>query len=128
MFLDAVEIPDSTTWVNEFETNQVEQTLDRTLSGALSIQVAAKLYGRSIKLVGGEHGGWISRATAIAIRALEATPDQVMVLSGLPGHGAMNVVFDRSAGPAFESQMVMRYSDPTDATWYTCALRLLTVE
>jgi hypothetical protein len=127
MQLDTVSLPDSLVWTNEFEHNQVEQTTDRTLSGALSIQTGTKLYGREIRLVGGDHGGWISRATAIALRALESEAAKVMVLSGLLDAPDMNVVFDRSA-PAFESQMIMRYDDPDAATWYSCALRLITVE
>ena len=126
MQLDTVTIPDSLQWVNEFEDNQVEQTHDRTLSGALSLQAAVKVYGRPINLVGGDDGGWISRATALALRALEASPGKVMTLT-LADASTHRVVFDRSRGPAFESQMIMRFAYPSDTSWYTCALRLLTV-
>lgn len=130
MQLDTITLPDSLVWTNEFASNdQVGQTQDRTLSGALYLQTATQHYGRPITLEGGPDGGWITRATAKALRALEANPDGKYTLTGLPGgHPSQTVVFDRSNGPAFESRMVMRFSDPDDATWYTCTLRLLTVE
>ena len=128
MQLDTVTLPDDLLWQNEFEWNQNTQSQDRTLSGALVVQTAARLYGRPIRLVGGTTGGWITRATAKAIRALEADPVKVMTLTGLNDEAPLAVMFDRSNGPAFESQMIMRFANPDDQTWYSCALRLITVE
>ena len=128
MQLDSVILPDDLLWANEFEWNQAVQSHARTLSGAIEIQTAANLYGRPIRLEGGEHGGWIARATAKAIKALEADSTRVMTLSGLNDEADLAVVFDRSSGSAFESQMIMRFARPDDNTWYSCALRLITVE
>ena len=128
MLLDTVTLPDDLLWQNEFEWNQNTQSQDRTLSGALVVQTAARLYGRPIRLQGGQDGGWITRATAKAIRALEADPTRVMTLIGLNDEGDLAVMFDRTSGPAFESQMIMRFANPDDTTWYSCALRLITVE
>ena len=128
MQLDTVTLPSDLQWVNEFEWNQNVQSQARTLSGAIEIQTAAHLYGRPIRLVGGTTGGWITRATAKAIRALEADPVKVMTLAGLNDEPDLAVMFDRSNGPAFESQMIMRFANPDDTTWYSCALRLITVE
>ena len=127
MQLDTVTLPDDLQWVNEFEWNQAVQSQARTLSGAIEIQTATYLYGRPIRLVGGSDGGWISRATARAIRALEADPNRMMTLSGLYDEAPLTVLFDRSNGPAFESQMIMRCATPASDTWYSCALRLITV-
>ena len=127
MQLDTVTLPDDLQWMNEFEWNQNVQSQQRTLSGAMEIQSAALLYGRPIRLQGGADGGWITRATATAIRALETDPTRVMILTGLLDQAPLSVVFDRSSGAAFESQMIMRYAYPDDQTWYSCALRLLTV-
>ena len=127
MQLDAVTLPDSLQWVNEYEHNASAQSVERSLSGALLVQEAALLYGRPITLAGGPDGGWIDRATADALFALAATPGRVMTLTGLPQTGALAVIFDRSQGPAIEAQMVMRYAYPDAGTWYTLQLRLLTV-
>ena len=127
MQLDTVTLPADLQWANEFEWNQNVQSQARTLSGAIEIQTAAHRYGRPIRLVGGTDGGWITRATAKAIRALEADPTRVMTLTGLYDEAPLSVLFDRSSGPAFESQMIMRWASPDDSTWYSCALRLITV-
>jgi hypothetical protein len=127
MLLDTTALPDDLVWANEFEWNQNIQSQNRTLSGALDIQTATHLYGRPIHLVGGTDGGWITRSTALAIRALEADPSAILTLTGLLDHPAMSVVFDRSGPASFESQMIMRYSDPNAGTFYSCALRLITV-
>jgi hypothetical protein len=127
MQLDTVTLPDDLLWQNEFEWNQALQSQARTLSGALVVQSAANLYGRPIRLAGGDDGGWITRATAKAIRALEADPTKVMTLTGLNDEPPLAVIFDRTAGAAFESQMILRWANPDDSTWYSCALRLLTV-
>lgn len=127
MLLDAITLPDSLQWVDEFEWAPVGQTLDRSLSGALLVQEAALTHGRPIHLVGGDSGGWITRATALAIAAKAATPGLIMTLTGLPNTAPQSVIFDRSQGPPFEAQMIMRYAYPDTGTWYTCALRLVTV-
>ena len=128
MQLDTVTLPDDLLWQNEFEWNQNDQSQERTLSGAMVVQTAARLYGRPIRLQGGQDGGWITRATAKAIRALETDPTRVMTLTGLNDEAPLAVMFDRTSGPAFESQMIMRFAGPSDQTWYSCALRLITVE
>ena len=128
MQLDTVTLPDDLVWRNEFEWNQAVQSQDRTLNGALVVQTAANLYGRPIRLEGGQDGGWITRATAKALYALEANPTLVMTLTGLNDEAPLSVMFDRSNGPAVESQMIMRWANPDDTTWYSCALRLITVE
>ena len=129
MQLDAITLPDDLQWMNEFETPQSAQSLHRSLGGQLITQHASLLYGRQIHLRGGGDGGWITRATALAIRALQATPGLVMTLTDLPGDiiTSRSVIFDQSSGPAFGSQMILRHSDPSAASWYSCELRLLTV-
>ena len=67
-------------------------------------------------------------AQADALSALAADPGRVMTLSGLPNQGDLSVIFDREQGAPFEAQMIMRYAYPDDETWYSCTLRLLTVE
>jgi hypothetical protein len=127
MQLDTVTLPEDLLWANEFEWNQNIQSQNRTLSGAMDIQTASHLYGRPIRLQGGTDGGWITRATALAIRALETDSSAILTLTGLLDQGPLAVIFDRGNGAAFESQMIMRYSDPDSQTFYSCALRLLTV-
>ena len=129
MQLDNISLPDDLQWINEFEAPQVAQSQGRTLSGAMVVQHASHLYGRPIHLLGGGDGAWITRATALALHAKEASPGLVMSLLDLPGHAGetISVIFDRSRGAALEAQMIMRYAYPDDQTWYSCALRLLTV-
>ncbi|WP_420795629.1 hypothetical protein, partial [Endozoicomonas atrinae] len=63
MQLDSITLPDDLLWINEFDWNPVEQSQERTLTGALLIQEQSKQYGRSIELSGGQDAGWVTRST-----------------------------------------------------------------
>lgn len=121
-----ITLPTDLDWSNEFEWNQVEQSQDRTLSGAVIIQEGLKTYGRDIDLIGGQDGAWVSRATVQALRLLEAEIGKVMLLT-LPDNSTHHVQFNRTKGPAIEARQVMRLANPGDDHWYTLTLRLITV-
>lgn len=127
MLLSGITIPDALEWVNEFEYNQVEQTVDRSISGAAIIQEAATTFGREINLVGGPDGAWVTKSVVDSIRALEATPDNVLVLNYHDGRN-FNVVFNRSGGSAIEARQVTRYGLSGPDKLYTLTIRLLTVQ
>ncbi len=124
--LDAVEIPDTLQWVDEYEYSEIGQTVGRSVTGAIVVQEQSKTYGREITLAGGPDGGWITRATLDLLKAIEAT-GAAAVLSYHDGR-TFNVVFNRQAGPPIEAQQVMRFAYPDAETWYTLTLRFLTVE
>ena len=45
MQLDTIILPDDLLWINEFDWNPVEQSQERSLTGALIVQEQAKITG-----------------------------------------------------------------------------------
>ena len=58
MILDNIELPDDLLWVNEYSWNPVDQTTERSLTGALLVQEQSVQHGRPIQLSGSEDSGW----------------------------------------------------------------------
>ena len=126
MQLDTIDLPDDLFWRNEYQTNQVTQSIDRSLTGGLLIQEAANQYGQQIELVS-DGAAWVKRSTVDALRALEAQTGKVMTLTLWDGT-THSVMFDRTNGTAVEAQQVLRFAYPDNDYWYEITLRLITVE
>ena len=127
MQLDTLILPDDLLWTNEFSWSQVEQNIDRSLTGGLLIQEQEKKFGRSIELSGGENAGWVDRATVKALLLLTMTANKIMVLT-LPDDRQFSVIFDRSNGDPIEAQSVLPTAYPDDTYQYSLRIKLLTVE
>ena len=126
MKLDTITLPDDLLWMNEFNWNPVEQSTERSLTGALLIQEQEKLHGRPMVLTGGDDAGWVSRSTVVALLALTEQPNKVMTLT-LPDDRQLSVIFNRDGSPV-EAQQILPYAYPGDEHLYSLTLRLLTVE
>ena len=57
---------------NEFSWNRVEQTTERSLTGALMVQEGQLVHGRSIVHSGNGEAGWVSRLTVKSLFALQS--------------------------------------------------------
>ena len=70
--LGAITLPATLVWEDEFSWTPVEQSSEYSLTGALILQTATKLAGRTITLVGQsdglDHTAWISRANLIILK------------------------------------------------------------
>lgn len=120
----SVLIPDDLTWSDEFSWKPVAQSTERTLTGALVLQTAAKQGGRPITLSGDESSGWVARNVVEALYAAGEVPGQTMVLT-LRGV-AHNVVADQENG-LITATPVVDYSDPLASDNYSVTLRFLKV-
>ncbi|WP_419534730.1 hypothetical protein [Endozoicomonas sp.] len=127
MQLDSITLPDDLLWINEFDWNPVEQSQERTLTGALLVQEQSKQYGRSIELSGGQDAGWVTRSTVASLLTLSETANNVMTLT-LPDLRQFSVIFDRTSGSPVEAQQILPFAFPDDDYQYSLTLRLLTVE
>lgn len=127
MQLDTLTLPDDLLWINEFQWNPVEQSQERTLTGALLVHEQGKQYGRSIELSGGQDAGWVSRSTVTSLLTLSETAHQIMTLT-LPDLRQFSVIFDRSSGSPVEAQQILPFAFPDDDYQYSLTLKLLTVE
>lgn len=124
MTLDDLTLTDNLIWPDEFQHNQLAQSVERSLTGGLIVQEGAKQYGRPITLE-----GWLSRDDVDALYAKEASASSGMPLT-LPDGREFTVIFDRARGRAIEAEPVHPYTQAsqTPEWYYQTTIRLLTVE
>lgn len=124
MLLDNLLLPDDLIWVNEFDWNAVEQSVERSINGALLVQEMAKQKGQSIEL-NGENSGWLTRAQVLKLQELADSPNKIMQLTLADGR-TWSVIFDRSSIPIIAEPIFPEAVIDDDAL-YSVVLRLLTV-
>ncbi|WP_257266043.1 hypothetical protein [Endozoicomonas sp. ONNA2] len=126
MQLDTITLPDDLLWINEFEWNPVQQTTQRSLTGALLVQEGLLVHGRPIILSGNGEAGWVSRLTVKSLFALSKAANKTMSLT-LADNRQFTVIFDRSNGAPVEAQQLIPFAYPEDSEQYLIIIRLLTV-
>lgn len=116
-------------WSDEFAWAAVEQSIARSLTGALLIDVATRIGGRPITLQpSADNAAWMPSATVRQLQAWEADPALVLTLD-LRGT-TYDVVFRRDNGAPIEARPVEFQADPLPGDpgdWYLVTLRLLEV-
>ena len=127
MILDTITLTDDLLWINEFEWNPVDQTIERSLTGALLVQEGQLTHGRPIVLSGNGEAGWVSRLTVKNLFALSKAANKTMTLT-LSDNRQFSVIFDRSNGVPVEAQQVLPFAYPEDNEQYFVTLRLLTIQ
>ncbi|MFD1699875.1 hypothetical protein ACFSB1_11105 [Halopseudomonas phragmitis] len=115
---------DQMEWVDEWDWNPVEQTQERSLTGAMVIQEGGKLYGRPITLQS-NGGAWFTLDTVRALEAKRGALGAVMLLT-LPRGDQHFVTWNRVGGAPVQARPIFRCVDPAD-TEYELTLRLITV-
>lgn len=112
-------------WSDEDNWHPVAQAVQRTITGALDIQVAAMNKGRRITLEPEDDStAWMSSAIVQQLRNLAAVPGQQMVLT-LRGE-SRTVIFRHQDG-GFEAKPVVHYRDRVPGDWYLCVIRLMEI-
>ncbi|KON79418.1 hypothetical protein PA01_12840 [Azoarcus sp. PA01] len=113
-------------WSDEYTWAATEQSVSRSLTGALIIQTAQRLAGRPITLQNeDERSGWMTRADMAQLQAWADTPGQRMTLT-LRGTPHL-VVFRHHDGGPFEARPLVHYADPLPADWVLATLRFTTL-
>jgi hypothetical protein len=121
-----ITLPEDLLWSDEDQWNPVAQTADRGITGALIVQAAAKIAGRSMTLAPLDEGSaWMSRSTLDALRNQSTYAGRQFVLN-LRGVN-YDVIFRYHDGLAVEARPVVSYSDVQADDWYLVTLRLMTV-
>ncbi len=118
--LDGVTLPDNLHWPDEFTWSPVGQTTERTLSGAMVVEEAARQGGRPITL----RGAWIDRTTVDALRSLEQQVGTNMTLT-LPDGRTFTVLFRRDSSAGVEAEPLFPRAAPDTETLYALTLRLM---
>lgn len=113
-------------WEDENDWHPVEQTTERSITGALIVQVATRQNGRPITLRPEDDGSaWMTQGTLDSLRNWAAVPGKVMTLTmrGI----ARQVMFRHQDGAALEASPVVHYSDVLSGDYYRVTLRFMEV-
>lgn len=114
-------------WSDEHNWHPVEQSVERTITGAQVIQAAARVAGRPITLEPeDDEAAWMTRTQVVALRNWAAVPGKTMTLT-LRGE-AREVIFRHQDG-GFEARPVIQYRDGHElpADFYLCTIRLMEI-
>lgn len=113
-------------WSDENNWHPVEQTVQRTITGAVIVSVGARIKGRSITLQPEDQSSaWMSRTTIEALRNWAAVPGKQMTLT-LRGI-AYSVIFRHHDGQAGDVTPIIHYNDVEASDWYSITLRFMEV-
>lgn len=122
----SVDLSSDLYWSDENNWAPVEQTAQRTITGALIISAATRIAGRPITLEPADDAsGWMSRAVIDQLRNWAAVAGQQMTLT-LRGTDR-TVIFRHHDGAGLEAHPVVHYSDVVSADWYLATLRLMEI-
>jgi hypothetical protein len=113
-------------WEDENSWHPVEQTVERTITGALIVNVAARIGGRPITLQPqDDKSAWHPRSTVEQLRNWAAVPakELVLTLRSTP----RTVIFRHHDGNAIDAEPVVHFSDVEAGDYYRCTIRLMEV-
>lgn len=113
-------------WEDEFTWHPVEQSAERTVTGALIVDVNTRTSGRPITLrPEDDRSAWMARSVLEQLRNWAAVPGKTLTLT-LRGV-ARTVMFRHHEGPAVEPAPVIHYNDTDAADRYTVTVRFMEV-
>lgn len=114
-------------WTDENNWHPVEQTAQRTITGALVVDVQVRDGGRPITLQPqDESSGWTTRAQLDQLRNWAAVAGKTLTLT-LRG-SARTVMFRHQDGSAVEAEPVVHFNDVESGDFYRATIRLMEVE
>jgi len=121
-----VSFTDDLIWADEFAWAPVEQSVDRTITGALIVQTAARTAGRPITLAAEDDGsGWITRGALDQFKTWAAIPGRQMTLTY---RGEAHTVIWRHQDTAIDASPVVFFAGPVQTgDYYRATLRLMEI-
>lgn len=113
-------------WSDEHDWHPVEQTAQRTITGALVVSTHQRTGGRPITLQPiDEASAWMPRSTVEQLRNWASVAGQEMTLT-LRGI-ARDVIFRHHEGAGLEAVPIVHFDEPEATDWYRVTLRLMEV-
>ncbi|AXY83368.1 hypothetical protein [Acidovorax phage ACPWH] len=112
-------------WSDENNWNPVEQSVERTVTGATVVMSSLRVGGRPITLEPeDDSSAWMVRNAVDALRNWAAVPGKEMTLTlrGVP----RTVIFRHQDG-GFEARPVIHYNDVVPTDFYLCTIRLMEI-
>lgn len=123
--IDTITLHPDLYWSDENNWHPVEQTVTRTVTGALVVEVGQRTAGRPMTLEPeDDNSAWMTREVVEQLRNWAADPGKEMVLT-LRGE-AFDVMFRHQDG-GLESIPVKHMSDVQDGDYYRCVLRFMEI-
>ena len=117
-------LPEDLYWSDE-AWSPVEQAEDRSITGALLLQIGVKTAGRPITLAPiDDSSAWCSRSALSQLFTWAATAGQELTLTL---RGTAYTVMFRHQNTATDATPVVHYSDVADGDFYLVTLRFMTV-
>ena len=118
-------ITDDLAWTDEFAWQPVEQTAERTITGALVVQTALRVAGRPITLAPpDDSSAWLTRALVDQLRAWAAVPAKEMVLVY---RGVSRDVIWRHEDGAIDARPIVDFADVESTDYYSATLRFMEI-
>lgn len=119
-----VTFTDDLNWADEFAWAPVEQSVDRTITGAVIVQSATRVAGRPITLASESASwGWVRRSALDQFKVWRDTPGKVMTLTY---RGVAHTVIWRHQDTAIDASPVEFYGGPADPNdYYRATLRFM---
>lgn len=112
-------------WSDEDNWHPVAQAVERTITGALDVQVSALNKGRPITLEPeDDSSAWLPSSVVQQLRNLAAAPGKQMLLTL---RGVSRTVIFRHQDGGFEAKPVVHYRDRVAEDWYLCVIRLMEI-
>lgn len=113
-------------WEDEFSWQPVEQALERSITGALVVDVGERIAGRPITLrPEDDRSGWITRATMAQLKTWASVPGQQLTLTL---RSVEHRVMYRHQDRAIDAEPRVHYADPQPTDWLLATLRFITIE
>lgn len=120
-------LADDLRWADEAEWARVEQSVERSITGALIVQVADRTEaGRPITLdPPDEQSAWMPRSALTQLLAWAAVPGKQLTLS-MRGT-TRTVMFRHQDAPVIQQSPVFFFSDPGADDWHLITIKLMQV-
>lgn len=113
-------------WSDEYNWQPVEQSVERTITGALVVMPALRQAGRPITLEPeDDSSAWTTRADVEQLRNWAAGAGVVLQLT-LRGT-TRSVMFRHQDGAGLEARPVVHFSEPEGGDYYLITLRLMEI-
>lgn len=115
-------------WSDEHDWHPVEQSVERTITGALIVQTATREGGTGRPITLGpidESSAWTTLATLTQLRNWAAVPGQELTLT-LRGV-THDVLFRHQDGAAIEATPVVHFNTVDTSDFYRVTIRLMVI-
>jgi hypothetical protein len=119
-----ITLDDDLYWVDEHSWQPVEQTMQRTVTGAVVVQIGTREAGRPITLQPDENCAWMQKSVLDQLQAWAAVAGRVMTLTL---KGVERDVMFRHQDGAIEATPVVDFNEAVSTDWYRVTLRFFEV-